>query len=156
MTAIRAQRLCPDAVFLPPDLPRLGAAKSSNVPPIWSSRYLLTKLISTLRRTRLACQPLHELRAQLANKSAKNRFDRARSPHRASDRSTKTMSIVSSNPPDSQSMCASTARPRIAARQLLPAAAKFSRAACLGRVPLDHVRCLPPKPQCAAAAAGLA
>src|SRR5258708_2405785 len=60
------------------------------------------------------------------------------------------MSIVSRNPPASQSMRASTSHPRIAARPLLPAAAKFSRAACLVRVPLDHVGCLPPKSQCAA------
>src|SRR5947208_13576035 len=77
MPAVRAERLCPDAVFVPQishgiELSRALRARSSSGTRIWWSRCRWTKRISTLPRIRPACQPLRVLQAQFVSKSARN------------------------------------------------------------------------------------
>src|SRR5438067_13560443 len=76
MPAARAERLCPDAVFVPPDFTRYRTVsrlareilkRHTNL-----GRCRWTKRISTLPRIRPACQPLRVLQAQFVSKSARN------------------------------------------------------------------------------------
>lgn len=60
MPALRAERLCPDAVFVPPDFARYKAVsrqvrESSIATPIWSSRCPWTRPIWMSRKPRPAC-----------------------------------------------------------------------------------------------------
>lgn len=60
MPALRAERLCPDAVFVPPDFARYKAVSRQVreifiATPIWSSHRPWTRPIWTSRRPRPAC-----------------------------------------------------------------------------------------------------
>ena len=79
MPAVRAERLCPNAVFLPPDFPRYRAVSRQareifqrHTDLIELSRCPSTKPISTFRKTRQACLPRHKWHARFANRSAQN------------------------------------------------------------------------------------
>ena len=77
MPAVRAERLCPDAVFVPPDFTRYRAvsappAKSSAATPISSSRSRSTKPTSTSPRTRPACPPQPASPEPSASRSARS------------------------------------------------------------------------------------
>ena len=77
MPAIRAERLCPDAIFVPPDFTRYRAVSRLtreilSSTRIWWNHCRLTRRISTSPKTRLVCRPPRVLQAQFVSKSAKS------------------------------------------------------------------------------------
>jgi DNA polymerase-4 len=77
MPAVRAERLCANAIFLPPDFPRYRAA-SRQVREIFKRHTDLIEPLSLdeayldVSRTRLACLLPHKWHARFANRSAQN------------------------------------------------------------------------------------
>jgi nucleotidyltransferase/DNA polymerase involved in DNA repair len=77
MPALRAQRLCPEAIFVPPDFTRYRAVsqlsgKSFSVTPTSSSRCRSMKPISTSLRTKLAWPRPRWWRAPFGTRSGRN------------------------------------------------------------------------------------
>jgi DNA polymerase-4 len=77
MPAVRAERLCPNAIFLPPDFPRYREV-SRQTHEIFERHTDLIEPLSLdeayldVRRTRLACLPPHKWHARFANRSGQN------------------------------------------------------------------------------------